>query len=436
MPLKRIFPALVVLSALTWAQSRLSTIQDTLFKADGTRFNGTLTIRWSTFDAANVGTVIQQSKAVQVVNGNLFVQLVPNAGQAPPANLYQVQYQSDGSDQFSETWTVGVSTHPLTVSEVRIGTVAVTPTAGSGSTTTTPIAESDVVGLVDDLNQRPLKGVAFGSNGVAIVDDSGALETAVGQVGSCVLVDGTTAPCGGVLPVFVDAETPAGTLDGNNTTFTLSAIPSGTSLALYRNGVYMTAGVDYTLIGNSLQFAVGSVPQPADTLTASYRVNPAVAGVIGNPQVSGQVIPVAAAQVICSAAGQTTGSGTSTSLGACDIPAGGLHPGDRIEVRFGFAHSGKASGFDFLINWGSTQILSRHGAPQDVGIVGHADAAISSSGAQLSIESWGTVLSLLPAIVTAPAQNGVQVNLKADVSNPGNDTVTLTNFTVLRYPSR
>jgi len=45
------------------------------------------------------------------------------------------------------------------------------------------------------------------------------------------------------------------------------------------------------------------------------------------------------------------------------------------------------------------------------------------------------VLTLLPAIVTSPLQNGVQINLRADVSKPGSDTVTLTNYTVLRYPS-
>lgn len=184
-----------------------------------------------------------------------------------------------------------------------------------------------------------------------------------------------------------------------------------------------------------MQFVAADIPQPADTLTASYRVNPAIAGVVGNPQVTNQVLPVAAAQVICSAAGQTTGSGSSTSLGACDIPAGGLLPGDRIEIRFGFTHTGGASGFDFLINWGSTPILSRHGGTQDIAIVGQADAAISIAGAQFSIESWGTVLSLLPAIVTAPVENGVAVSLLADVSNPGSDTVTLTNYTVLRYPS-
>ncbi len=427
--------SLAVLCGLAWSQTSLTTIQDTLFNADGSRFNGTLTIQWSTFDSSNVGTIVQQNKAVQVVNGNLFVQLVPNAGAPPPANTYSVQYESGGSQQFSETWTVGASATPLTVSEVRVGTLSVTSASGTGSTsTTTPIPESSVVGLVDDLNVRPMKGVAFGTNGVAIIDDTGALETAAGQIGDCVLVDGTTGPCGGNAPTFADAETPGGTLDGMNNTFTLANIPSGSSLMLFRNGLYMTAGTDYTLTASILQFASNNIPQPLDTLTAFYRVNPAVAGVIGSTLLT-QVVPVAVAQVVCSAAGQTTAAGASTSLGACDVPAGGLQAGDRIEIRFTFAHTGTASGFDLLIAWGSTTILSRHGGTQDAAVVGQADAAITTAGTQLSVESWGTVLTLLPAIVTSPLQNGVQINLRADVSKPGSDTVTLTNYTVLRYPS-
>ena len=68
---------LAAFCGLAWGQTGLTTIQDTLFKADGTRFNGTLTIQWVTFDVNNVGTVVQQSTSVAVVNGNLQVQLAP-----------------------------------------------------------------------------------------------------------------------------------------------------------------------------------------------------------------------------------------------------------------------------------------------------------------------------------------------------------------------
>lgn len=156
-----------------FAQTGLTTIQDTLFKADGTRFNGTLTIHWTTFDSASLGTIVQQSTSVQVVNGNLLVQLAPNAAAQAPANVYTVQYQSDGREQFVETWTVPASVQPLKVSGVRTGSLI--NSGGGTAGNQTPLTESSVIGLVADLALRPTKGVGYGTNRVAVVDDAGAI---------------------------------------------------------------------------------------------------------------------------------------------------------------------------------------------------------------------------------------------------------------------
>jgi hypothetical protein len=424
---------LAAFGGLAWSQTGLTTIQDTLFKADGTRFNGTLTIQWSTFDLTNAGTVVQQSTSVPVVNGNLQVQLTPNATAQPPANIYTVQYQSDGREQFAETWTVPVSATPLRVSVVRTATLAVSGGGSSGTAgNLTPIPESSVVGLQADLAQRPMKGVAFGTNRVAIVNDSGQIETAVGDVEDCVLVDGTTGPCG--QPTFSDAETPGGIVDGTNNTLTLASTPLGLSLMLFRNGLYMTPNFDYTLIGSSIQFAVGAVPQAGDTLTASYRVDTSTAGNLASLTAQGGALRTASAQVICSATGLSSSVAALTSLGGCDIPAAGLLPGDRIEVRFTLAHSGTSSGFTLQLNWGSTTILARNGGAQDAAVAGRAEAAITAGATQVSIESWGTVMTFLPGILNAPAQPGLKVDFRAALSQAGSDSVTLTNYTVLRYP--
>jgi hypothetical protein len=376
---------------LAWGQTGFTTIQDTLFKADGTLFNGSLTIQWSTFDVSN-GTVVQQSTTVPVVNGNLQVQLAPNNTAQPPANIYTVLYESDGREQFAETWTIPVSTVALKVAVVRIGTQAVT-LSGTGADAQTPIPESSVVNLQADLAQRPLKGVGFGTNAVAYVDDNGLLETSAGDPGDCVFVDGTTGPCG--TPTFSDAETPGGIVDGTNNVLTLANTPLGSSLILFRNGLYLKPAFDFTLTGSSIQFAAGATPQPGDTLTAYYRVDTSAGGDIAFTAPGG-AIHTAAAQVICSAAGALTSATAWTTLGGCDIPAAGLLPGDRIEVRFTFAHSGTTSGFNLQLNWGNTTILARAGGAQDVAVVGIADAAITAAGAQLSLESWGTVLTFLP----------------------------------------
>ncbi len=121
-----------------------------------------------------------------------------------------------------------------------------------------------------------MKGAGFGTNAVAVVDDNGLIETAVGDPGSCVFVDGTTGPCGQT--TYADAETPGGAMDGVNTTFTLANTPLGSSLMLFLNGLYMTANLDYTLTGSSIQFVPGAIPQPGDTLIASYRVDTSAAG--------------------------------------------------------------------------------------------------------------------------------------------------------------
>src|SRR3982751_6427063 len=109
-----------------YAGPPLTTIQDGLFKADGTRFNGSLTISWSSFQAVVNSAIMTQSTSVKVVDGNLRVQLVPSTT-AVPAGAYIVTYNSDGRIQFQERWAVPPSAVALRVRDVR------TPSAGSAS---------------------------------------------------------------------------------------------------------------------------------------------------------------------------------------------------------------------------------------------------------------------------------------------------------------
>jgi hypothetical protein len=105
---------------LLHAAPSLTTIQDILYKADGTRFNGAINIQWNNFQAADTSIVATQSLTVQIVNGVLKVQLVPTTNASPGAN-YQVMYSSAGQYQFTETWAVPPSTATLQVKDVRVG---------------------------------------------------------------------------------------------------------------------------------------------------------------------------------------------------------------------------------------------------------------------------------------------------------------------------
>lgn len=72
---------------------------------------------------------------------------------------------------------------------------------------------------------------------------------------------------------FVDMETPAGALNGSNATFTLSQVPNpATSLDVFRNGIRLASGVDYTVSNNALTFLPSDIPQAGDILLCSYRV--------------------------------------------------------------------------------------------------------------------------------------------------------------------
>ena len=426
MTLRLLFAA-VWLASSALAAPPLTTIQDVLYKADGTRFNGTVTISWTSFQAMDNSTIATQSVTVKIVDGNLHVQLVPTTT-STPTTYYSAKYNSNGRVQFAETWLVPSSAQPLRVQDVRVATPSNVAASDTGGGTSTPGQESDIVGLIADLGARPLKGPGFAAGRVAVVDALGALESATGSATDCVHVDGSSGPCGsGATPSFVDGDSPAGIVDGSNTSFTLSAVPNpAASLAVYRNGMLQKTGQDYTATGSTIQFVAAAAPQPGDTLLASYRLSGADSG---TPQI------FASPQVLCSGTGAATSSTSLTSIGACAIPAGLLAPGDRVEIRFDFAHQGTASGFSFEIHWGATTILQRNAGASDTLVTGRANAAILAAGAQLDSQSWGTVLPFSASVASATDSytSGLTIDFLGMPAQTG-DTLTLANYTVVRFP--
>jgi hypothetical protein len=191
-----------------WGAPALTTIQDVLYKADGTRFNGVAIIEWKGFEAADATQVPTQLVTVQIRSGNLRVQLVPTTNVSNGA-YYSVRYNSDGRVQFSEIWAVRPSATPLRLRDVRISR--------------------------DSINAPPallqaLPGFVDGETPSGVVDGSNA--------------------------AFTLSQAPA----------------PASSLALYRNGVLQKAGLDFTLSGATITFAAEAVPRSGDILLASYRL--------------------------------------------------------------------------------------------------------------------------------------------------------------------
>ena len=417
----RSFLAAVCLATLSWAAPPLTTIQDVLYKADGARFNGTLTISWTSFEAIDRSAIEQQTTTVTVVNGYLLVQLVPSTTATPPTT-YTVVYNSDGKVQFQELWAVPSSVLPLRVRDVRLNT-----TGAAGNETVTTVQESDIVGLVSDLGARPLKGPGYALGRTAFVNASGAIETVTGAPSDCVRVDGSSGPCGGAQLGFVDGDAPAGLVDGANTQFTLSGVPNpAASLTVYRNGMLQKAGQDFVLSGNQIQFVPAAAPQSGDTLLASYRLS-------GSTDDTPRLFPNP--QVLCSGLGAATNSNTLASVGNCAIPAGFLAAGDRVEIRFDLDHDGSTGGFAFEVHWGAATVLSRNASPLDAQATGRADAALTAAGAQLSYQTWGTSLAFAAGVgkATDDYTAGITVDFQASAAVSG-ETVSLKNFTVVRFP--
>ncbi len=217
-----LFLALGATGARLWAQPPLTTIRDTVYRADGRPFNGLLLIQWKTFQASNNANIGTQGTTVQVVNGNLYVRLTPTT----TANnaYYLVRYNSDGQFQFSEVWSVPSSSASLRLRDIRATLLPGGILAGGGN------------------------------GGVVIGETSGGV------------------------PGFGDSETPSGAINGTNPTFSLSTPPSPpASLALFRNGLLQLAGNDYTLDGATITFNSWAIPQVDDILDAFYRT-PATSG--------------------------------------------------------------------------------------------------------------------------------------------------------------
>jgi hypothetical protein len=254
------------------ASPSLTIIQDTLYKADGTRFDGTAFVQWKSFEAGDQSNIPMQSFTVRITSGALRVSVVPTTNASAGA-YYEVKYNSNGRIQFVEYWAVPPSSVPLRLRDVR---TAAPPSSVTAPTTAASTLIQDVTGLREELDARPTKGVGYGVSRTAVINSSGQLEAALGSLGDCVRVDGSAGPCGnaGGNISYTDGESPAGAVDGSNTSFTLAGSPSpGASLQLYRNGLLQQQGTDYNLSGNVLTVSAGSIPVTGDTLQCWYRTS-------------------------------------------------------------------------------------------------------------------------------------------------------------------
>ncbi len=250
----------------------LTIIQDTLYKADGTKFDGTAFVQWRSFEASDNSAVPMQSFVIRIRNGSLRTAVVPTTN-ANPNGYYEVKYNSNGRTQFVEYWSVPPSATTLRLRDVRIASPG--DSTAPAPPVNTVISIGDISGLREELDSRPPKGITYSGGRVAIINQTGQIESVLGSPDDCVRADGTTGPCGGQAAGttgYFDAETPGGAVDGANAVFTLADTPNpAASLQVYRNGVLQKAGLDYDLSGNVVTMQTSSIPVSGDTILVWYR---------------------------------------------------------------------------------------------------------------------------------------------------------------------
>jgi len=118
---------LAMLAASLWAAGPgVTTISDTVYRADGTAASGTVLISWPAFVTAEGNSVAAGSKSVAIGSAGTFsTQLVPNVGASPAGTYYSVVFQLDDQTVRTEFWAVPASS-PTTIAAVRT-------TPGSGT---------------------------------------------------------------------------------------------------------------------------------------------------------------------------------------------------------------------------------------------------------------------------------------------------------------
>jgi hypothetical protein len=127
-PMGRLFYALLLVimaGAMAWAQApATTTINDVVYRGDGTVAGGTLLTSWPAFTSADGYAVAAGSTSVTLGSGGaLSVALVPNASATPSGTVYTVVYQLDDGTVKTEYWVVpAASPTNLTAVRTALGT--------------------------------------------------------------------------------------------------------------------------------------------------------------------------------------------------------------------------------------------------------------------------------------------------------------------------
>jgi hypothetical protein len=187
----------VILIALAFstpamAQPALTTISDTIYRADGTVASGTALISWPTFQTAAGDTVAAGNLSVGIGPlGAFTAQLTPNVGASPAGAYYVVVFQLDDGTVRTEYWAVP-TTSPTTIAAILttpgtgLGNLAVTEqyvdaAVASLNATVVHLAGAEAISGMKQFTVPPSLPAPAGANDAA---NKGYVDAAVANVGT------------------------------------------------------------------------------------------------------------------------------------------------------------------------------------------------------------------------------------------------------------
>jgi hypothetical protein len=133
------------LAPSAWAQCPpKTTVNDTLYNADGSPAAGRVVIAWPTFQIGACQVIAGQA-TVTVASGDFSVQLYPNDAAVPAGTSYRATYYLKSGRITTEYWVVPTSASPVSLAAVRSSSVPV-PTVMFG--------QGQVTNLVPDLARK------------------------------------------------------------------------------------------------------------------------------------------------------------------------------------------------------------------------------------------------------------------------------------------
>jgi len=111
---------MTVLATPVKAQVTTTTVQDTIYNADGTAASGTVIVSWPAFSTAAGQSIPAGSRSIVLgSSGSLSVALAANAGGSPIGSYYTAIYHLNDGAVSREYWTVPVSSTAVTLAAIR-----------------------------------------------------------------------------------------------------------------------------------------------------------------------------------------------------------------------------------------------------------------------------------------------------------------------------